>query len=140
MSVSGAILRAAGRPSGSACLAALVAAEGHRCYAEPGPDPFAIARVIAIRLTFQPGQGGSTLDQQLAGDALHAPLAGLITRAPGAASWGWMWAAERPALRTGATRRGPRPPRSIVPGQHVHARQADTGRGHLRASGSPRAG
>src|SRR5215469_17468015 len=52
-----------------------------------------------------------------------------------------MWAAERPAPRTGATRRGPRPRGSIVWGGDTNrpTRQAPA-RGHLRANGSPRAG
>jgi membrane peptidoglycan carboxypeptidase len=46
--------------------AALVATEDHRFYAEPGIDPFGIARVIFGGLTGQPDQGGAALYQQLA--------------------------------------------------------------------------
>jgi hypothetical protein len=63
----------------------------------------------------------------------RASLAGLIM--------GWLpmpcavldGMAERPAQRTGATRRGPRPPGSIVRGEHEQARQADTSRGYVHA-------
>jgi transglycosylase-like protein len=44
----------------------LVATEDHRFYAEPGIDPYAVARVIRGRLTGEPDQGGATLYQQLA--------------------------------------------------------------------------
>jgi penicillin-binding protein 1A len=44
----------------------LVATEDHRFYAEPGVDPYAVARVIRGRVTGQPDQGGATLYQQLA--------------------------------------------------------------------------
>ena len=46
---------------------------------------------------------------------------------------GYEKAAERPAPRTGATQRGPRPPGASCLGSHERAHQADTGRGHLRA-------
>jgi membrane peptidoglycan carboxypeptidase len=46
--------------------AALVSTEDHRFYSEPGIDLFAIARLIAGRLTGRPDQGGATLYQQLA--------------------------------------------------------------------------
>jgi penicillin-binding protein 1A len=45
---------------------ALVATEDHRFYSTPGVDPFAVARLIAGKLTGHPDQGGSTLEQQLA--------------------------------------------------------------------------
>jgi penicillin-binding protein 1A len=45
---------------------ALVATEDHRFYADPGVDPFALARVVASRVTGRTDQGGSTIDQQLA--------------------------------------------------------------------------
>lgn len=47
---------------------ALVATEDHRFYSpiDPGIDPFAIGRVILGRITGLRGQGGSTIDQQLA--------------------------------------------------------------------------
>jgi membrane peptidoglycan carboxypeptidase len=45
---------------------ALVATEDHRFYSTPGIDPFAVARLIAGKLTGHPDQGGSTLEQQLA--------------------------------------------------------------------------
>jgi penicillin-binding protein 1A len=44
----------------------LVSTEDHRFYSEPGVDLFAIARVIAGRITGGPDQGGATLYQQLA--------------------------------------------------------------------------
>jgi penicillin-binding protein 1A len=50
----------------------LVAAEGQQFYSEAGIDPIAVARVIAGHLTGGPGQGGSTLYQQLA-KMLYAP-------------------------------------------------------------------
>lgn len=53
--------------------ASLVATEDHRFYSEQGVDPFAIARLVFGPLTGQPGQGGSTLYQQLA-KMLYAPL------------------------------------------------------------------
>jgi membrane peptidoglycan carboxypeptidase len=45
---------------------ALVATEDHRFYADPGVDPFALARVVGSRVTGRTDQGGSTIDQQLA--------------------------------------------------------------------------
>jgi membrane peptidoglycan carboxypeptidase len=45
---------------------ALVATEDHRFYADPGVDPFALARVVASKVTGRTDQGGSTIDQQLA--------------------------------------------------------------------------
>ena len=45
---------------------ALVATEDHRFYTDPGVDPFALARVVASRITARTDQGGSTIDQQLA--------------------------------------------------------------------------
>jgi membrane peptidoglycan carboxypeptidase len=45
---------------------ALVATEDHRFYADPGVDPFALARVVASQITGRTDQGGSTIDQQLA--------------------------------------------------------------------------
>jgi penicillin-binding protein 1A len=45
---------------------ALVATEDHRFYTDPGVDPFALARVVASRVTGRTDQGGSTIDQQLA--------------------------------------------------------------------------
>ena len=45
---------------------ALVATEDHRFYTDPGVDPFALARVVASRITGRTDQGGSTIDQQLA--------------------------------------------------------------------------
>jgi len=45
---------------------ALEATEDHRFGSEPGIDPFAVARVLASRLTGQGDQGGATLYQQLA--------------------------------------------------------------------------
>jgi len=45
---------------------ALVATEDHRFYTDPGVDPFALARVVASRITSRTDQGGSTIDQQLA--------------------------------------------------------------------------
>jgi penicillin-binding protein 1A len=45
---------------------ALVATEDHRFYADPGVDPFALARVVVSRVTGRTDQGGSTIDQQLA--------------------------------------------------------------------------
>jgi membrane peptidoglycan carboxypeptidase len=44
----------------------LVSTEDHRFYSEPGIDVYAIARLIAGRLTGRPDQGGATLYQQLA--------------------------------------------------------------------------
>ncbi len=48
--------------------AALVATEDHRFYSpfDPGIDPIAVARVIFGRLAGRTGQGGSTIEQQLA--------------------------------------------------------------------------
>jgi membrane peptidoglycan carboxypeptidase len=46
--------------------ASLVSTEDHRFYSEPGIDVFAIARLIAGRLSGRPDQGGATLYQQLA--------------------------------------------------------------------------
>jgi len=46
--------------------AALVSTEDHRFYSEPGIDLYAIARLVAGRLTGRPDQGGATLYQQLA--------------------------------------------------------------------------
>src|ERR1700691_5081979 len=45
---------------------ALGAAQGPRLYTDPGVDPFALARVVASRVTGRTDQGGSTIDQQLA--------------------------------------------------------------------------
>ena len=45
---------------------ALVATEDHRFYSEPGFDPFAVARLVAGKLTGRGDQGGATLYQQLA--------------------------------------------------------------------------
>ena len=45
---------------------ALVATEDHRFYADPGVDPFALARVTASWITGHTDGGGSTIDQQLA--------------------------------------------------------------------------
>lgn len=55
-----------GRPVPVRFAAALAATEDHRFYSEQGVDPFAIARMVFGPLTSQTGQGGSTLDQQLA--------------------------------------------------------------------------
>jgi membrane peptidoglycan carboxypeptidase len=55
-----------GPPVPARFAAALVSTEDHRFYAEPGIDPFAVARVIRGRLTGEPDQGGATLYQQLA--------------------------------------------------------------------------
>ena len=47
---------------------ALVATEDHRFYSDPGIDPFGIGRVVVSWLSGKGGeQGGSTIDQQLAG-------------------------------------------------------------------------
>ena len=45
---------------------ALVATEDHRFYTNPGVDPFALARVVAAKITGKQDQGGSTITQQLA--------------------------------------------------------------------------
>jgi len=45
---------------------ALVATEDHRFYSNPGIDLYAVARLIAGRITGHTDQGGSTLEQQLA--------------------------------------------------------------------------
>lgn len=47
---------------------ALVATEDHRFYSpfDPGVDPLAVARVLLARITGEPDQGGSTIEQQLA--------------------------------------------------------------------------
>src|SRR5580658_2952983 len=42
---------------------ALVATEDHRFYADPGVDPFALARVVASRVTGRTDQGGSDIEQ-----------------------------------------------------------------------------
>ena len=55
-----------GPPVPQRAAAALIAAEDHRFYSEPGIDPIAIAGVIAGRITGRPDQGGATLYQQLA--------------------------------------------------------------------------
>ena len=46
--------------------ASLVSTEDHRFYSEHGIDVFAVARLIAGRITGRPDQGGATLYQQLA--------------------------------------------------------------------------
>jgi membrane peptidoglycan carboxypeptidase len=45
---------------------ALVATEDHRYYSNPGVDVFAVARLVAGKISGHPDQGGSTLEQQLA--------------------------------------------------------------------------
>jgi membrane peptidoglycan carboxypeptidase len=45
---------------------ALVATEDHRFYSNPGVDLFAVARLLAGKITGHSDQGGSTLEQQLA--------------------------------------------------------------------------
>lgn len=61
--------------------ASLVATEDQRFYAEAGIDPIAIARVTAGSLMGKPGQGGSTLYQQLA-KILYTPgRAGTLAKA-----------------------------------------------------------
>ena len=61
--------------------AALVATEDHRFYAEPGIDPAALGRELLGRLSGRPGQGGATLDQQLA-TMLYGPRrSGLLAEA-----------------------------------------------------------
>jgi penicillin-binding protein 1A len=55
-----------GSPVPSRFAASLVSTEDHRFYSEPGIDVFAIARLIAGRLSGRPDQGGATLYQQLA--------------------------------------------------------------------------
>jgi penicillin-binding protein 1A len=55
-----------GPPVPARFVASLLATEDHRFYAEPGIDPYAVARVVRGRLTGQPDQGGATLYQQLA--------------------------------------------------------------------------
>jgi penicillin-binding protein 1A len=59
-----------------------VATEDHRFYAEPGIDPFAVARVAAATVTGHgAAQGGATLYQQLA-KMLYTPgRSGVITEA-----------------------------------------------------------
>src|ERR1039457_5280286 len=56
-----------GPPVPARFAASLVATEDHRFYSEPGVDPLAIARVVEAAVTRQGGQGGATLDPQLAG-------------------------------------------------------------------------
>jgi penicillin-binding protein 1A len=56
---------------------ALIATEDHRFGSEPGVDPFAVARVVASRLTGGGDQGGATIYQQLA-KVLYTPNRGGI--------------------------------------------------------------
>jgi penicillin-binding protein 1A len=58
---------------------ALVATEDHRFYGDPGVDPFALARVLAARLTGHRDQGGSTNDQQLAKNLYTSGRSGFLT-------------------------------------------------------------
>jgi len=55
-----------GPPVPARFAASLVSTEDHRFYSEPGLDPFAVARLVAGRVTGRPDQGGATLYQQLA--------------------------------------------------------------------------
>jgi membrane peptidoglycan carboxypeptidase len=55
-----------GPPVPERFAASLVATEDHRFYSEAGIDPLAIVRVGLGYLSGKPGQGGSTLYQQLA--------------------------------------------------------------------------
>jgi Transglycosylase len=55
-----------GPPVPARFAASLISTEDHRFYSEPGIDVYAIARLIAGRLTGRPDQGGATLYQQLA--------------------------------------------------------------------------
>jgi len=55
-----------GQPVPERFAAALVATEDHRFYSEAGIDPLALARVTAGYLVSKPGQGGTTIYQQLA--------------------------------------------------------------------------
>ena len=55
-----------GQPVPERFAASLVATEDHRFYSEAGIDPMAIARVTVGSLMGKPGEGSSTLYQQLA--------------------------------------------------------------------------
>ncbi|MDA8049896.1 MAG: transglycosylase domain-containing protein [Rhodospirillales bacterium] len=57
-----------GPPAPARFAEALVATEDHRFYSpvDPGIDPVAVLRVILGRITGHGGQGGSTIEQQLA--------------------------------------------------------------------------
>jgi penicillin-binding protein 1A len=70
-----------GPPVPARFAASLVATEDHRFYAEPGIDPFAVARVIEATVTRKGDQGGATIDQQLA-KMLYTPgQAGALAKA-----------------------------------------------------------
>jgi membrane peptidoglycan carboxypeptidase len=70
-----------GPPVPGRFAASLVSTEDHRFYSEPGIDVFAIARLIAGRLSGRPDQGGATLYQQLA-KMLYTPgRSGIVVQA-----------------------------------------------------------
>ena len=55
---------------------ALVATEDHRFYSNPGIDLFAVARLVAGKISGHADQGGSTLEQQLAKNLYTAGRSG----------------------------------------------------------------
>lgn len=55
-----------GPPVPAKFASSLIATEDHRFYSEPGIDPFAVARLVWVRLAGGPDPGGATLYQQLA--------------------------------------------------------------------------
>ena len=60
---------------------ALVATEDHRFFSNPGVDLFAVARLIAGRITGHADQGGSTLEQQLAKNLYTSSRSGFTVEA-----------------------------------------------------------
>ncbi|MBO0805592.1 MAG: transglycosylase domain-containing protein [Nocardiopsaceae bacterium] len=56
-----------GPPPPATFTSPLIATEDHRFYSEPGVDPFAVARLVASKITGNTSDaGGATLEQQLA--------------------------------------------------------------------------
>ena len=60
---------------------ALVATEDHRFYSNPGVDIFAVARLVAGKISGHADQGGSTLEQQLAKNLYTAGRSGFTVEA-----------------------------------------------------------
>ncbi len=60
---------------------ALVATEDHRFYSNPGVDIFAVARLIAGKISGHGDQGGSTLEQQLAKNLYTSGRSGFTVEA-----------------------------------------------------------
>lgn len=60
---------------------ALIATEDHRYYSNPGVDIFAVARLLAGKISGHTDQGGSTLEQQLAKNLYTSGRSGFTVEA-----------------------------------------------------------